>query len=116
MKEKHLDIVRHVLDHQLLDSNYVECGKVDDVELEGGPGELKVTAIITGPGATADRLPGLLRSLAQKVFSRHVTRVPWQEVAVITSEIKLRSRAENLGLDEADKKLAGWLGKLPGAE
>jgi len=38
VNENHLDVVRMVLDHQLLDANYIECGKVEDVELSGGGG------------------------------------------------------------------------------
>jgi hypothetical protein len=115
-KQKHLDIVRMVLDHQLLDAHDVECGKVEDVELTGGADELKVTAIITGPGAAAERLPGFLQSLARKMCGARETRVPWEKVQSITGRIKLNARAEDLGLAEADKRAAEWLKKLPGAE
>src|SRR5205085_5121003 len=103
MNEKHLDIVRRVLDHQLLDSNYIECGKVEDVELTSGAGELAVTAIITGPGAAAERLPGWLRSLWRRLMGASEKRLPWAEVLIITSQIKLRSRATELGLAEVER-------------
>jgi hypothetical protein len=116
MKEKHLDLVRMVLDHQLLDSNYVECGKVDDVELAGGVGELTVRALLTGPGVAVGRLPGFLQSLARRLFGARATRVPWGEVQVITSHIKLNSHATDLGLAGAENKVAAWLKKLPMSE
>lgn len=114
MKERHLDLVRMVCDHQLLDANYVECSKVEDLELEGGPGELKVVALLTGPGAAADRLPAWMAKFAKKLFGDQIRRVPWREVHVITSRIKLKSKASNLQL--ADDRIVQWLKNLPNAE
>jgi hypothetical protein len=116
MKEKHLDLVRMVFDHQLIDANSVECGKVEDVELTGDAGELRVVGVLTGPGAAASRLPHWLAEAARKIFGSRVTPVPWEEVYVITSQIKLKSTATELGLFEADRRAAEWLRKLPGAE
>lgn len=113
MKEKYLDVVRMVLDRQLLDSNYVECGKVADLELEGGPGELRLVAVLTGPGVAIDRLPRMLRALTGKLLGRRVTRLPWKEVRVITSQIKLGANAAELGLNGAERRAARWLAKLP---
>jgi hypothetical protein len=115
-KQTHLDVMHMVLGHQLVDANYVECGKVEDVELTGGTDELKVTAIITGPGAAVERLPKFLRPLARKLFGSRETCVPWEEVQVITSRVKLNSRADELGLADEDKRVAEWLKQLPGAE
>lgn len=116
MKEKHLDVARGLLDCQLIDANYIECGKVDDVELTGGVGRLEITALITGPGAAVRRLPALLRSPARKLFGSRETRVPWSEVSIITGQIKLKSRAAELGLAEEEEKAARRLRRLPGAE
>jgi|KBSSwiStaDraftv2_1062776.scaffolds.fasta_scaffold23478_3 sporulation protein YlmC with PRC-barrel domain len=116
MKEKHLDLVRMVFDHQLIDANSVECGKVEDVELAGDAGELRVVGVLTGPGAAAGRLPHWLAKAARKIFGGRVTRVPWEEVYVITSQIKLKSRASELALAGSDRRAAEWLRKLPGAE
>jgi len=44
-----LDIGLHVLDHQLLDKNGRRCGNVDDLAIEGGPGEVpEVVALLVG--------------------------------------------------------------------
>jgi len=116
MTEKFLDIARQVLDHQLVDSNNVPCGKVDDVEVEGGEGgELKVKALLVGNGAASERLPELFKAVSQKLFGRRVVRVPWSEVEVITQHIKLSSRADELGLGEEGSVAARFIGKLPGA-
>ena len=46
-----IDIGLHVLDHQLLDRDGRRCGNVDDLAIEGGPGErAEVVAILVGPG------------------------------------------------------------------
>ena len=46
-----LDIGLHVLDHQLLDKDGRRCGNVDDLAIEGGPGEVpEVVALLVGPG------------------------------------------------------------------
>jgi len=116
VSEKHLDVASMVLDRQLLDANYVECGKVEDVELSGGVGRLEVTGLVTGPGAAAERLPSLARGLARRLLGARVTRVPWSEVLILASQIKLKSRGDDLGLTGAETRVANWLRKIPGAE
>lgn len=112
----YLDLVRMLLDHQLLDANQVECGKVDDVELEIQDGRLRATAIFTGPGAAFAHLPGWLAWIATKLFGNRSTRLPWAELAIVDARLKLRSTAGALGLDRADREAAGWVSKLPGGE
>jgi sporulation protein YlmC with PRC-barrel domain len=114
--EDFLDIVRRVLDHEVVDVNDVPCGMVDDVELEGEPGgELKVTALLVGAGAWADRLPRVFGTLAEKIFGRQRTRVPWGEVWIVGERIKLKSRASEVKLGRADRKASKLLEKLPGS-
>lgn len=109
-----LDIVRQVLDHEVVDSNDVPCGMVDDIELEGSPGaELRVTALLVGVGAWSDRLPELVGRFVRWMFGSRKTRVPWSEVSVITERVKLKSRASELGLGIADRKASRLVRKLP---
>lgn len=113
----YLDLVRMLMDHQLLDANHVECGKVDDIELEiMDDGTLRATAIFTGPGAAFSHLPRFLQWLAGKVAGTHSRRLPWAELAIVDSRLKLRSTREVLGLDAAERKAAAWIAKLPGGE
>lgn len=112
------DVVRMLLDHQLLDADYVECGKVDDIEIEiMDDGTLRATAIFTGRGAAFDHLPRWIASILAKIFGKKSKRIPWGEIAMIDARIKLRSTAEALALPvaESDRAVAQWLGKLPGA-
>ncbi len=114
MKEDFLDMVRQVLDHEVLDADEMPCGMVDDLEVEGEPGgELKVTALLVGAGAWTRRLPSAFEGFAGWLFGRQETRVPWSEVESVTERVKLRSRAEELGLGRADRKASEIVGKVP---
>lgn len=116
MTQDYLDMGRQVLDRQLVDANNVPCGRVDDIELEGGAGsELKIKALLVGNGAASNRLPELFKALSQKIFGQRVIRVPWSEVSIITDHIKLKSRADELGLGEAESPATKLISKLPGA-
>src|SRR5207248_11587575 len=54
-----IKLVSELLDLPLVDSEGKYCGVVDDVELIGGPGkELKLKALLAGPGAFTGRMPG----------------------------------------------------------
>ena len=116
MKEDYLDIVRQVLDHEVVDSNNVPCGMVDDLEVEGGPGEgLRVTALLVGAGAWTRRLPSAFEGPAARLLGTRQTRVPWSEVESVTERVKLRSEAEDLGLGRADRKASKLLEGVPGS-
>jgi hypothetical protein len=114
MREHEFDIGYRILDDDLLDSNGRRCGKVDDIELEGKPGEpAYISAILAGPGAWEHRLPKLLRPLALKLFGRGVKKIPWAEVDDITAVVELKSTADELGLGQGD--VQPWIESLPGA-
>jgi hypothetical protein len=111
-----IDLGLNVLDHQLLDSEDRRCGKVDDLALEGGPGEdLEVVAILCGPGVWRDRA-GVLGRLAAWVGGGGRVRVPWSEVKEVRSHVKLRKRAQELGLGRGDDRLATFIEKIPGSD
>lgn len=110
----YLDVVRMLLDHPLLDSDYVECGKVDDVEVEiMDDGTLRATAIFTGPGAALEHLPDWAGWFARKIFGKRTVRLPWAEIALLEHRIKLRSTAEALKLVPSEQRVARWLAKIP---
>jgi sporulation protein YlmC with PRC-barrel domain len=109
MTPEYLDLSRQVLDRQVVDSNHFPCGRVDDIELDGQ----KVTAILIGVGAASDRLPELAKWFVRLLFGKKMVRVPWSEVFVITHQIKLRSRAADLGLDERNGRIYDLISRLP---
>jgi sporulation protein YlmC with PRC-barrel domain len=105
-----------LIDRQLLDSDGRRCGKVDDLAFEGRPGEtLEVAALFSGPGAWRRRA-GLTGRFAAWIGGGNVVRVPWEEVASVSAHVKLRKRAEELGLGRGDDRLRPFIQKIPGAE
>jgi sporulation protein YlmC with PRC-barrel domain len=91
-----IDIGLRVLDHQVLDCDGRRCGKVDDLAVEGGPGEqAEVAALFVG--------------------RRRPVRIPWSEVADVNSGVQLRGRAEEYGLGRGDDFLRPWIERVPGA-
>jgi sporulation protein YlmC with PRC-barrel domain len=116
VKENEFDVGYRILDDDLLDSEGRRCGKVDDVEIEGKPGEpAHLSAIVVGPGAWPGRLPGPLRGPAEKLFARDVVRVPWSAVDDITSVVKLNKTAKELRLGSGDDNARPLLEWLPGS-
>jgi sporulation protein YlmC with PRC-barrel domain len=112
MSEHYLDLSDRVLDRQVIDANHILCGKVDDIEVDGST-DLKVTGILIGNGAASDRLPELAKYLSQVFFGKRTTRVPWSEIDVITHQVKLRSTAAELGLDERKGFVFKIISSLP---
>jgi hypothetical protein len=111
-----IDLGLNVLDHQLLDAEDRRCGKVDDLALEGGPGEeLELVAILCGPGVWRARA-GLIGRVAAWLGGGGRVRVPWQDVAGVGSHVKLRKRADELGLGRGDDRLRPYLEKIPGSD
>lgn len=111
-----LELMREVLDHELVDVNGVSCGMVDDIEFDHEPGRPPVVAnLVVGPRAWSARTPALLSWLVRLVVRAPVVRVPWNEVEHVTETIELRSTAASLGLGKADRRVARWLSRIPGA-
>jgi hypothetical protein len=110
-----IDLGLRLVDHQLLDVDGRRCGNVDELALEGGPGEpLEVVAIMSGPGAWRDR--GVIGRLAGRVGRGGIVRIPWQDVETVSSHVKLRRRAQELGLGRGDDRLRPYVDRIPGAD
>jgi hypothetical protein len=115
MMSEELDLGLAVLDHQLLDRDGRRCGNVDDLAIEGGPGErAKVVALYAGPGAWRGRA-GPLGRLAAWLGGRKVVRVPWEEVAEVESHVRLKKVASDYGLGRGDDRARPWIERIPGA-
>jgi len=110
------DLGLALLDRQLLDSEGRRCGKVDDVALEGGPGDaLEIAAILSGPPVLRRRAP--LAGRLATLFSRDGrVRVPWGEVAEFGAHVKLRKPASEYGLGRGDDRLKKFIEKIPGKD
>lgn len=106
----HLKIISQLLDLQIIDRDERSCGVVDDVELAGEPGkEMRVEALLVGPGAYEGRMPGWLFWLTRKIAGDRMARVPADEIAEVGAVVKLKSCAEELGLHQVDDEVAKWI-------
>lgn len=110
---KRLDLMREVLDQEIVDADGVACGMVDDLAFRDTPQGPVVTALLVGPGAWQARLPALLRVLARWMFGNARIEVPWSEVKEVDERVQLKSTAEALGLGVLDRKVGAWLRRLP---
>jgi sporulation protein YlmC with PRC-barrel domain len=114
-----MDLVYRVLDDQLVDVDGRRCGRVDDLEFEGGLGEPpRLSAILSGSGVWHRRMPRPLRGAGKRIFGggvsgEDVIRVPWREVDEIASTIRLRGKARELGLAQGDERDAKLVAKFP---
>jgi hypothetical protein len=111
-----VDIGLAVLDHQLLDREERRCGKVDDLEIEGGPGESpRVVAILTGPDIWRSR-SRWLGAVADWIGGGGRVRIPWEEVAEVEAHVRLKKTAAEYGLGRGDDRVRPWIARLPGAD
>jgi hypothetical protein len=105
-----LDLARDILDRRLLDRENDACGKVDDVELEFDGKSLRLTYLLSGPGAAAARFPRWLATVYRWIAGSRITRIPWSDVLCVSGMVHLRKTASELGLDrrtEPDRKGVG---------
>lgn len=115
-REEQVLIAHRLLDEQILDSEERRCGRVDDIELSGNPP--RVTALLVGEGLYPRRLPGFLRRLARRIagpesWGANTLRIPWEEVDEIGVAVRLRGKAEELGLGQGDDPERWLVRRLP---
>jgi len=107
-----VDLALGVLDHQLVDADGENCGKVDELELTGlDSASPEVVAILVG--GTAWRTRGLLGRIASR-FSGNAVHVPWSEVKSVSAVVELKRPAAELRLARGDDRWGKWTAKLPG--
>ena len=112
-KTVEVDITLGILDHQLVDSDGQNCGKVDDLEIQGLDGDSpEVVEILVG--GTAWRSRGRLGRLAARL-SGDAVHLPWAEVDSVSSVVALRHPAAELRLNRGDDRWARLFTKVPGS-
>jgi sporulation protein YlmC with PRC-barrel domain len=105
-----IKLVSQLLDLPLLDSDGKYCGIVDDVEFTGGPGkELKIKALLVGPGAYDRRLPDWAMWMVRKLAGDRIARVPYDRVRTIAATVELDCPGSQLGLLKSERRAEGWI-------
>jgi sporulation protein YlmC with PRC-barrel domain len=106
-------LVSQLLDLPIVDKDERWCGIVDDVDFEGTPGkEMRVKALLVGPGAYEGRLPGWLYWIVRKTVGTRMVRVPADQIVEIGTVVKLKTRAEELRLHHAENKVRKWIPRV----
>ncbi|MGE5562953.1 MAG: hypothetical protein ACM3ZV_06545 [Bacillota bacterium] len=105
-----IKLVSELIDLPLFDSEEKYCGVVDDVELSGGPGkDLKLKALLVGPGAYKGRMPGWAMWLVKRVAGDRITRVPMDQVRTIGTAVHLEVPGRDLGLHRSETAAGKWI-------
>jgi len=108
-----VDLALGILDHQLVDSEGNNCGKVDDLQITGLDGDSpEVEEILVGGNAWRSR--GRLGRLAARL-SGNAVHVSWQEVESVSSVVTLKRPSAELRLNRGDDRWGELVGKLPGS-
>jgi sporulation protein YlmC with PRC-barrel domain len=108
-----VDIALGILDHQLVDADGQNCGKVDDLEIAGIDGAApEVVEILVGGNAWRSR--GRLGRLAARL-SGNAVHVSWQEVESVSAVVTLKRPSAELRLNRGDDRWGELVGKLPGS-
>jgi hypothetical protein len=108
-----LDLGLGLLDHQIVDRDERNCGKVDDLELTGlSSAEPEVSAVLVGGNAWRGR--GLLGRVAA-ALSGNARHLPWSEIDDVSSVVTLKHAAHELGLGRGDDRAARLVRHLPGS-
>ena len=114
--EGEIYVVHRLLDEQICDSDGRRVGRVDDIELRGNPP--RITALLVGEGLYPRRLPAWLAPLARRIagpetWGSNALRIPWEEVDELSSTVKLRKKAADLGLGQGDDPGRWIVRRLP---
>jgi hypothetical protein len=110
-----LDLALGLLDHQLLDSEGRRCGKIDDLAIEGSPGErAEVVALLVGPYYWRGRA-GLIGRLSARLGGDSRHRISWEEVADVGADVRLKKKAADYGLGRGDDRVRPWVEWIPGS-
>ncbi|HZU51222.1 MAG TPA: hypothetical protein VE968_05025 [Sphingomicrobium sp.] len=106
-------LVSQLLDLPIIDKDEQWCGIVDDVELEvGARMQVRVKALLTGPGAYEGRMPAWIYFIVRRLAGDRIVRVPAEEIAEIGPVVKLKSRADQLKLNAVEEKLRQWIPRV----
>jgi sporulation protein YlmC with PRC-barrel domain len=105
-----IKLVSELLDLPLYDSEQKYCGIVDDVEFSGGPGkDLKLKALLVGPGAYAGRVPGWWMWIVRQVAGDRLVRIPMEQVRSIGAMVHLECPGRDLGLLRSESAAGKWI-------
>lgn len=108
-----IKLVSQLLDLPIIDKDERWCGIVDDVEFYGVPGkEMRVKALLVGPGAYEGRMPACMYWLVRQAVGDRMVRVPAEAIIEIGTVVKLQATAEELKLARAENEVRKWIPRV----
>jgi sporulation protein YlmC with PRC-barrel domain len=109
-----VDLGLRLLDDQLLDADDHRCGRVDDIQLKGGPGRrTEISALLVGPGAWPGRLRRTFAHAVDAFDPGYMHCIPWSEVTRVGTSVGLSRPAHELGLETAEGRDVQWVDSPP---
>jgi len=107
-----IKLVADLLDLPIQDKDGRYCGIVDDVELIGTAGkQMKVAALLVGPGAYEGRLPAWCYRLVRKIAGDRMIRIDVDKVEQIRAVVQLNCTADQVKLHEVENRVRQWIPK-----
>jgi sporulation protein YlmC with PRC-barrel domain len=109
-----INVALRILDDQLVDADGRRFGRIDDIELAGGPGrETRIAALIVGAGSWRWRLRPRLAAVMAALTPNIVRRIPWELVGAIEAgAIRTTTSMGELGFGTATHVNARWVDEL----
>jgi sporulation protein YlmC with PRC-barrel domain len=114
MESDEINLCLRILDDQLLDVEERRFGRVDDIELEGGPGrDTRVSALLVGAGAWRWRVPRRLVGVTAALTPDVVRRIPWELVqAIDPGALRISTTRGEIGFGTAHHASARWVDEV----
>ena len=117
-----MDLVRDLLDKQIVDRNGQEMGRVDAVVLHISDGDApRVVALEVGAAVLASRIApvfGRLVAALEQVFQvadGHPLRIPVGKVRAVDDRVTVDLAFGDTAAAAIEQRLRRWVGAIPGA-
>ena len=109
-----MDLIRDVLDNQLVDRRLKRIGKVDGIVVELRPNAPPLVKYLeTGWATKAQRLQRRLGAWMRQRSQPY--RIPWGHVRDVGVEVKVDLDARQTAVLDVEKRLRKFLLRIPGA-
>jgi hypothetical protein len=117
-----VDVVRELLDKPVVDRDGRPMGRVDGIVIEVGvDAPPRLTAILIGPSALAERLHPRVGRWVRALERRwgfdvdRPTRVAMSDVTDMHRKISLRLKIGDTAVEAVERRIRQWLVRLPGS-
>jgi hypothetical protein len=118
-----VDLIRDVLDSQVVDRNGREMGRVDGIVGEYRAGDpLRIVAIEVGPSVLGHRLHPAIGRLIEGiehmlgVDKGRPVRIPVSRILDTAHNVKVDFAIGETAALSVDHKLRAWISRIPGSE